>query len=574
MKVGNIDDQLLNKLEFYNVQFILPKLIQEEGVIKRIESYRRSSLMTALFIFLTLITGGLFYLVMRWEQGLKIAFLYKKCKLKRATHLLVYSLDYEKELVKLKIRNAPIKDVRSNYKIFDYRLYTYYLDDDVFKPIQTVFNTSTNQEIIQNFCRGVIDPETVSEVYGENNTTIPDKTTLQILIDEILSPFYIFQVFSIVLWAAFEEYYSYAAVIFITSAISIIVTLREAKQNFQKLRKMTEIVTVEHVFRGNNPIVIEKEEVIIQKSIYENKQQIISKQIVPGDLIEVKDGWTVPCDCILLNGSCIINESMLTGESIPIIKTPIQYNDKGYNPQEDSKQCTLFAGTKCIEGRHPEKGKIPILVIASQTGFSTNKGQLVRSILFPKPTKFSFHKDSMKFVGVLGIMAFIGFCVTIKDQLKELSDENLTLGQLIINALDLVTITVPPALPTCLSIGISLALGRLQKKQIYCISPNRVNVAGKITIMCFDKTGTLTEDGLDLYGVRPIGFSQKKNKFCFQDLIINMKEMSEKENIGDLNEIHILKSEKLRPNDLFLEIMASCHGLAKVNGELIGDPLE
>ena len=69
----------------------------------------------------------------------------------------------------------------------------------------------------------------MSEVYGENNTTIPDKTTLQILIDEILSPFYIFQVFSIVLWAAFEEYYSYAAVIFITSAISIIVTLREAK---------------------------------------------------------------------------------------------------------------------------------------------------------------------------------------------------------------------------------------------------------------------------------------------------------------------------------------------------------
>lgn len=32
-------------------------------------------------------------------------------------------------------------------------------------------------------------------------------------------------------------------------------------------------------------------------------------------------------------------------------------------------------------------------------------------------------------------------------------------------------------------------------------------MAGKITIMCFDKTGTLTEDGLDLYGVRPIGYS-------------------------------------------------------------------
>lgn len=78
---------------------------------------------------------------------------------------------------------------------------------------------------------------------------------------------------------------------------------------------------------------------------------------------------------------------------------------------------------------------------------------------------------------------------------------------MVINSLDLITITVPPALPTCLSIGVTFALGRLLKKQIVCISPNRVNVAGKITIMCFDKTGTLTEDGLDLYGVRTIGYS-------------------------------------------------------------------
>lgn len=78
---------------------------------------------------------------------------------------------------------------------------------------------------------------------------------------------------------------------------------------------------------------------------------------------------------------------------------------------------------------------------------------------------------------------------------------------MIINSLDLITITVPPALPTCLSIGVSFALSRLSKKNIFCISPNKVNVAGKITIMCFDKTGTLTEDGLDLYGVRTVGYN-------------------------------------------------------------------
>lgn len=36
-----------------------------------------------------------------------------------------------------------------------------------------------------------------------------------------------------------------------------------------------------------------------------------------------------------------------------------------YNPQEDSKTFTLYAGTKCIEARHPEKGKIPVLALAT-----------------------------------------------------------------------------------------------------------------------------------------------------------------------------------------------------------------
>lgn len=51
------------------------------------------------------------------------------------------------------------------------------------------------------------------------------------------------------------------------------------------------------------------------------KEKYNSNEIVPGDLIEVQNDWTVPCDCILLNGSAIVNESMLTSESIPIIKT-------------------------------------------------------------------------------------------------------------------------------------------------------------------------------------------------------------------------------------------------------------
>lgn len=81
---------------------------------------------------------------------------------------------------------------------------------------------------------------------------------------------------------------------------------------------------------------------------------------------------------------------------------------------------------------------------------------------------------------------------------------------IIIKVFEMVTITVPPALPICMQIGISVALSRLKKKQTYCISPNKINEAGRVNVMCFDKTGTLTEEGLDFLGVRPVYFDTCK----------------------------------------------------------------
>jgi len=46
-------------------------------------------------------------------------------------------------------------------------------------------------------------------------------------------------------------------------------------------------------------------------------------------------------------------------------------------------------------------------------GFSTSKGELVRSILFPKPVDFKFSQDGMKFVGCLAIIAVIGMLYTL-----------------------------------------------------------------------------------------------------------------------------------------------------------------
>ena len=75
---------------------------------------------------------------------------------------------------------------------------------------------------------------------------------------------------------------------------------------------------------------------------------IDSADLVPGDVIEIPENTAMPCDMILLTGSCIVNESMLTGESIPVIKNALPFSTKDvYDPENDTKY-TLFGGTKVI----------------------------------------------------------------------------------------------------------------------------------------------------------------------------------------------------------------------------------
>lgn len=74
---------------------------------------------------------------------------------------------------------------------------------------------------------------------------------------------------------------------------------------------------------------------------------IDSEDLVPGDVIEIPEMCSMPCDLILLTGSCIVNESMLTGESIPVIKNSLPFTNDIYDVNSDSKY-TLYGGTKVI----------------------------------------------------------------------------------------------------------------------------------------------------------------------------------------------------------------------------------
>uniref|UniRef100_A0A8C2TQN5 ATPase 13A3 n=1 Tax=Coturnix japonica TaxID=93934 RepID=A0A8C2TQN5_COTJA len=371
--------------------------------------------------------------------------------------------------------------------------------------------------------------------FGINEIAVKVPSIFKLLIKEVLNPFYIFQLFSVILWIT-DEYHYYALAIVIMSVISIVSSLYTVRKQYVMLHDMVaahSIVRVS-VCRRNQEI-----------------EEILSTDLVPGDIMLIPSNGTImPCDAVLLSGTCIVNESMLTGESVPVTKinlpNPSEYpkatGDEIYSP-EAHKRHTLFCGTNVIQTRFYTGELVKALVV--RTGFNTAKGQLVRSILYPKPTDFKLYRDAYWFLLSLVVVAGIGFIYTIVNSILN----EVPAHTIIIESLDIITITVPPALPAAMTAGIVYAQRRLKKIGIFCISPQRINICGQLNLVCFDKTGTLTEDGLDLWGIQRVEnarFLLPEERACSESL---------------------LKSE-------FIACMATCHSLTKIGGVLSGDPLD
>ncbi|XP_038671734.1 probable cation-transporting ATPase 13A3 isoform X2 [Scyliorhinus canicula] len=372
--------------------------------------------------------------------------------------------------------------------------------------------------------------------YGVNEVEVKVPSVFKLLTKEVLNPFYIFQLFSVILWT-FNAYYYYGAAIVIMSLVSIVTSLHTVRKQYVMLHDMVaahSIIRVS-VCRANSEI-----------------EEILSTDLVPGDVIVIPTNGTImPCDSVLLSGTCVVNESMLTGESVPVTKislpNPIKSSrgledDEIYNP-EKHKRHTLFCGSTVIQTRF-YTGEL-VKAVVFRTGFGTTKGQLVRSILYPKPTDFKLYRDAYLFLLCLVGIAGIGFLYTIINSVLN----GVVVSTIIIESLDIITITVPPALPAALTAGIVFAQRRLKKLGISCISPQRINICGQLNLICFDKTGTLTEEGLDIWGIQRVednSFLPSEQNICKESLV---------------------KSQ-------FMACMATCHTLTKIDGKLSGDPLD
>ncbi|KAL8188328.1 UNVERIFIED_CONTAM: hypothetical protein K2H54_065661, partial [Gekko kuhli] len=403
-----------------------------------------------------------------------------------------------------------------------------------FQRIGSLEDSNTCYEIHHKFADGLTTHEQDFRklVCGPNAIEVEVCPIWKLLFKEVLNPFYVFQAFTLTLWIS-QGYIEYSVAIIVLSVISIALTVYDLRQQSVKLHNLVE----EH----NNVRVTAWIK-------HEGRRQMESSSLVPGDIILLEgQKLSLPCDAILLDGSCIVNEGMLTGESVPVTKTALPHSENTLpwktHSVEDYRRHVLFCGTEVIQTKQTVKG--PPRAVVLQTGFNTAKGDLVRSILYPKPLNFKIYRDAFKFILGLLVIAILGMIYAICVYTSHKQPGEVTLAM----ALLLLTVPVPPALPAALTTGIVYAQRRLKKKKIFCISPQRINICGQINLVCFDKTGTLTEDGLDLWGTIP----------C-QD--------------GSFQKAHHFSSGPPLPWGPLCCAMATCHSLLVLEGKIQGDPLD
>lgn len=438
------------------------------------------------------------------------------------------------------------------YFVHQYKKYVWEECNQTFIKIEGFDSNVTIQYIHDLATRGLTREKEIDHqtLYGENVIHVEVPAYITLLLSEVLNPFYMFQLFACIFWM-FDDYYAYATSILIISTISAIVSLITVRRERQNLHDMVErhntgrVTVLRQAPRSGDVSGCSSLDSVAVETF---EDDIWSRDLVPGDVVLIPPtGLHLSFDAALISGTCIVNESMLTGESVPVTKTPLASSEsemRNVYAVDLQKPHTLFCGTEVIQTRYYSGECVKAVVV--RTGFGTAKGDLVHSILFPKPVDLKLLQDAYRFVFIMFCISLIGFAYSCYIAIKNQDSAR----DIFFKSVDVITITVPPALPLAMTIGLIYAQARLKKAKINTVSPQRINICGQIDVVSFDKTGTLTEDGLDLTDI----VQTSENKFAVPLPAVNV--------------------ETLDPKSHFVRCMTTCHSLTIINGEVSGDPLD
>ncbi len=253
-----------------------------------------------------------------------------------------------------------------------------------------------------------------------------------------------------------------------------------------------------------------------------------SEEIVKGDILVLEAGDTVPADArIIKEVSLKIDESSLTGESLPVSKNTLKLDE---NTPLSLRSNMIYQGTNVVYGKCE--------AVVCETGMNTELGRIAESLLeneeelTPLQVKIN---DISKFLSlVIMIIIIIIFIIGVI--------RGMEFKEILLLSISLAVAAIPEGMPAVITIILSLGMNTLAKKKAIVRKMSSVETLGCTEIICSDKTGTIT-----------------KNKMRVVEIYYNNK---------------IIGSKDLEKDNILLKILALNNDATKDNNDFLGDPTE
>lgn len=284
------------------------------------------------------------------------------------------------------------------------------------------------------------------------------KTILKVFIESFMDPIIYVMIAAVILSFIAGESLDAIAIIFIILVDAVMSTIQEyrATKNAETLKNLIKVKA--KVIRDNEYIEID------------------SSLLVPGDVIVLESGTKISADArIISSNNLTVDESILTGESIAVVK------EEGEASLGDmSKGNMLYAGTSVLTGR--------ALAIVCGTALDTEIGKIAEKVTTTteskSPLTIRMEKFSKQITMLIVVISIIIAIVLIYKQYEPI--------EIFLSVVALGVSAMPEGLPLSLTLALTIASNKMNKRNVIVKKLNSVESLGSCTVIASDKTGTLT----------------------------------------------------------------------------------
>ncbi|ABC76000.1 cation-translocating P-type ATPase [Syntrophus aciditrophicus] len=212
------------------------------------------------------------------------------------------------------------------------------------------------------------------------------------------------------------------------------------------------------------------------------ERRIAGREVVRGDILVVKEGDRIPADAVLLSClSLLVDESLLTGESVPVRKSAAPCPDGMKRPGGDDLPF-IYSGTLAVQGQ--------CIAQVQAIGIHTEIGKIGRALQNVEPEESLLQRETGRLVRNLAVLG-LSLCALV------IVVYGLTRGNWLHGFLAGITLamaTLPEEFPVVLTVFLALGAWRISQKRVLTRRVPAVETLGSATVLCVDKTGTLTEN--------------------------------------------------------------------------------